>query len=66
MDKSCEVISLLIEEKDLKLKLLKVIKNISKNDSILNKITENQRQHSDKNVFKNIDEILKEIINEKN
>ena len=42
------------------------IKNINKNDSILNKITENQRQHSDKNVFKNIDEILKEIINEKN
>ena len=31
-----------------------------------NKINENQRQHSDKNVFKNIDEILKEIINEKN
>ena len=58
--------SLLIEEKDLKLKLLKVIENINGNDSILNKITENQRQHSDKNVFKNIDEILKEIINEKN
>ena len=58
--------SLLIEEKDLKLKLLKVIENINGNDSILNKITENQRQHSDKNVYKNIDEILKEIINEKN
>ena len=58
--------SLLIEEKDLKLKLLKVIKNINNNDSILNKITENQRQHSDKNVYENIDEILKEIINEKN
>ena len=58
--------SLLIEEKDLKLKLLKVIKNINRNDSILNKITENQRQHSDKNVYKNIGEILKEIINEKN
>ena len=50
----------------MKLKLLKVIKNINNNDSILNKITENQRQHSDKNVYENIDEILKEVINEKN
>ena len=50
----------------MKLKLLKVIKNINRIDSILNKITENQRQHSDKNVYENIDEILKEVINEKN
>ena len=58
--------SLLIEEKDLNLKLLKHIENIHNNSSILDKIIENQRQHSDKNVYKNIDKILKEIINEKN
>ena len=58
--------SLLIEEKDLNLKLLKHIENIHNNSSILDKIIENQRQHSDKNVYKNIDKILKEILNEKN
>ena len=58
--------SLLIEEKDLKLKLSKIIEDIYNNNLILDKIIENQRQHSDKNVYKNIDKILKETINENN
>ena len=58
--------SFLIEEIDLKDKLLPLIKNLSENKSIINKIILNQRQHSDKNVYNNIDIALKRIINEKN
>ena len=56
----------MIEETDLKDKLLPLIKNLSENKSIINKIILNQRQHSDKNVYNNIDIALKWIINEKN
>ena len=58
--------SFLIEEKDLNDKLSSLIADIYKNNSILNKIVQNQRQHSDKNVYNNIDKILKEIIDENN
>ena len=58
--------SLLIEEKDLKDKLLNNIREIYNNGSILSNIKDNQRQHSDKNVYNNIDRVLKEIIDEKN
>ena len=58
--------SLLIEEKDLKDKLLNNIRDIYNNGSILSNIKDNQRQHSDKNVYNNIDRVLKEIIDEKN
>ena len=58
--------SLLIEEKDLNEKLLKIIKDIHENNTILNKIRQNQRQYSDKNVYNNINQLLKEIMNEKN
>ena len=56
----------LIEEKDLNLKLFDLIKNISENSSILDAIIHNQRQYSDKNVYKNINLELKKIFNEKN
>ncbi len=59
-------LSLLIEEKDLKEKLIHVMRKIYKDNSILNKIKKNQKQYSDKNVYNNIDKILDEIINEKN
>ena len=58
--------SLLIEEKDLKEKLLFNIKEIYNNSSILSNIKDNQRQHSDKNVYNNVDRVLKEITDEKN
>ena len=58
--------TLLIEEKDLNTKLLSIMKDIYKNTSKLKKIIFSQSQYSDKNVFKNIDLILKKIINEKN
>lgn len=56
----------LLEEQDLNDKLLNFIKKLSEDKSILNKTIDNQRQHSDKNVYKNIDQVLKEFLNEKN
>ncbi len=57
---------ILIEEKDLNNKLIYLIKDIYDDKSILEKIKEFQSQYSDKNVYDNIDQILKKIINEKN
>ncbi len=56
----------LLEEKDLKNKLFTLIKEIYSNDSLLKNIIYNQRQHSDKNVYNNINEVLKKVIDEKN
>ena len=56
----------LVEEKDLNEKLFYLIKDIYNNISILDKIRKNQNQFSDKNVYNNIDRVLKEIINGKN
>tara|TARA_B100000963_G_scaffold225804_1_gene196983 strand:- start:15526 stop:16614 length:1089 start_codon:yes stop_codon:yes gene_type:complete len=56
----------MVQEKDLNIKLFNLIKEIYENNEILEEIIINQRQHSDKNVYNNIDLILKEIINEKN
>ena len=47
-------------------KLINFIRDIYKNNSILDTITKNQRQYSDKNVYNNIDQVLKNIIDEKN
>ena len=59
--------SFLIEEKDLKQKLLFTIKELYQNKSALNKIARNQSQYSDKNVYENINLLLEKImINEKN
>ena len=55
-----------MEEKDLNEKLFYLIKDIYNNNSILDKIRKNQNQFSDKNVYNNIDRVLKEIINGKN
>ena len=59
-------LGLLVEEKDLNDKLLYHIKDICENNSIISSIKLKQRQHSDKNVYNNIDQELKKIINEKN
>jgi len=59
-------LALLIEEKDLNDKLFYLIKDIYENKKIIDKIIRTQKQYSDKNVYKNINLVLKEIINEKN
>ncbi len=59
-------LALLIEEKELDNKLANVIKDIYTKRSILDEILQTQRQFSDKNVYKNIDHAVQEIINEKN
>ena len=55
-----------IQENDLQKNLLGLIKKIYRDINLLNEITNNQRQHSDKNVYDNIDKILKESFYEKN
>ncbi len=55
----------LIEEKDLQLKLFKLLKEINKDNSLLNKIIDAQNQYSDKSVYENIDKEIKNIIDEK-
>ena len=59
-------LSFLVEEKDLNKKLYSLIKEIYHNRSLLDKITINQSQFSDKNVYENISKILNEILDEKN
>ena len=56
----------LIQEKDLKEKLIYLIKEINGNSSILSTIKKNQRQYSDKNVYNNINLVLKDLNDEKN
>ncbi len=56
----------LIKENELNDKLFYLIKEIYEDNSKLDKILKNQSLYSDKNVYKNIDQILEEIINEKN
>ena len=57
--------SYLIEEKNLDIKLFKLIEKISKDKSLLSEIITKQRQYSDKSVYENINEQLKKMINEK-
>ncbi len=56
----------LIEEKDIKNNLLTKIKTIYESNSTLEEIKNNQRQYSDKNVYENINEELRDIFNDKN
>ena len=58
--------SFIIEEKDLNNKLFYLIEEIYNRKSILSKISQNQNQYSDKNVYKNIDRVLEEFTYEKN
>ena len=58
--------SFLIEEKDLKTELYSLIKEIYNNNELLENIINKQRQHSDKNVYNNINKNLKNTFNEKN
>ena len=57
--------SFLVEEKDLNIKLFRLIKKINEKRSLLSQITSKQRQYSDKSVYKNIDKQVNKIINDK-
>jgi len=56
----------LLAEKDINEQLYSLIKLIYKDRSLVKNILANQRQYSDKNIFKNINNHIKKIINEKN
>ena len=55
----------LLEEKDIKNKLFEIINLIFKDKSLINKILSKQRQYSDKDIFKKLDDVIKKIMNEK-
>ena len=56
----------LVAEKDINDQLYDLIKTIFKDKSLIENILAKQSQYSDKNIFKNIDSYIEEIINEKN
>ena len=56
----------LLEEKDIKNKLYDLIHSNFENKLLLNNILSNQRQYSDKNIFRNLHNQLEKILNEKN
>jgi len=56
----------LLEEKDIKNKLYDLMSNIFKDKSLIKKILSKQRQYSDKNIFRNLEIYIEEIIDEKN
>ncbi len=55
-----------IEEKNIKNQLFELLNSIIKDKYLLEKFLSNQSQYSDKDVFKNINKITEEILNEKN
>mgnify|MGYP001491272472 CR=1 FL=1 len=56
----------LLEEKDIKDKLYELLNLILKDKLLIQKILSNQKQYSDKNIFKNLSAQLEEILDEKN
>ncbi len=54
--------SYLVEERDLNANLFALIKKLSENMSLLDKIIHKQRQYSDKSVYKNIEEQINQLI----
>jgi UDP-N-acetylglucosamine--N-acetylmuramyl-(pentapeptide) pyrophosphoryl-undecaprenol N-acetylglucosamine transferase len=56
----------LLDEKDIKNQLYNLINSIFKDNALIKNILFNQRQYSDKNIFKNLNIQLEKILNEKN
>ena len=54
-----------MEEKDIKDKLYDLLKSLSSDKSLLKNILSKQRQYSDKDIFRNLNIKIEEIINEK-
>ncbi len=59
-------LSFLIEERNIENNLFTLIKSIHEDKSLLNRIKEKQKKHSDKNVFELVNKQIKKILNEKN
>ena len=55
-----------LEEREIKNKLYNIINSFFIDKSLIKNILVNQQQYSDKNVFKNINDYMKKILNEKN
>ncbi len=55
-----------LEEKDIKIKLYDLIISTFNDKSMLDSILSNQRQLSDKDIFKNLNSQIEKILNEKN
>ena len=53
-----------VEEKDIHNKLFNLLQSIHKDKSMLNTIKTNQKKHSDKNVFLNINKEIKKLFYE--
>ena len=56
----------LLEEKDIKDNLYDLLKSLFLDKSLVKNILSKQRQYSDKNIFRNLNIKIEEIINEKN
>ena len=56
---------LLLNEKDIKNNLYNLIKKINNDELLTKNILLNQSQYSDKEIFKNINQNIKNVINEK-
>ncbi len=56
----------ILEEKDIKTKLFDLINSLLKDKSKIKDIFSNQKQYSDKNIFKNLNNQMEKILNEKN
>ncbi len=56
----------LVEEKDIEDKLYVLIKSFFEDKTLIENILTNQKQYSDKNIFKNLNNLIKEILDEKN
>jgi UDP-N-acetylglucosamine--N-acetylmuramyl-(pentapeptide) pyrophosphoryl-undecaprenol N-acetylglucosamine transferase len=56
----------LLNERDINKKLFSLINSILKDKSSIKKILFNQRQYSDKDIFKNLKILIEKVLNEKN
>ena len=56
----------LLNQKDIKDKLYDLIKNFFNDNSLMETLITNQRQHSDKNIFDNLNAKIEKTLNEKN
>ena len=56
----------LLKEENIKEKLYDLIMSFTKDKSLIKGVISNQRQYSDKHIFRNLNKKIEEIINEKN
>ncbi len=56
----------LLKERDIKNELFSLINHIFNDKTLMKKILSNQKQYSDKDIFKNLNILIEKILNEKN